>query len=250
MPTLQKRLRDLRYKLFYRMALSRRFDLVTLGAPESICKWTICPTGLGPNSIVYSAGVGSDITFEHALVQRYGCKVVLIDPSPTGAKTMELAENKINQFSFLPIALSGRSGRLTLAPPLDSEGDSWFAAKETAGSLDVACEDIGSLMRRNHHPHIDLLKLDIEGCEYEVIESIVKLRLPIWQVAVEFHHGILPGFTRGQTIQSMLKLMKRGYALVDQTGANHTFVARGRSRQASRLPWSRASCPAEGGSRS
>jgi hypothetical protein len=111
---------------------------------------------------------------------------------------------------------------------MNGEGDSWFAAKEAAGSLEVACEDIGSLMQRNRHSHIDLLKLDIEGCEYEVIESILKSRLPIWQIAVEFHHGILPGFTRGQTIQTMLKLMTRGYALVDQTGANHTFVARGR----------------------
>ena len=61
MPSLIKRLRDLRYKIFYGMALSRRFNLVTLGAPESICKWTICPTGLGPDSIIYSAGVGSEL---------------------------------------------------------------------------------------------------------------------------------------------------------------------------------------------
>ena len=141
---------------------------------------------------------------------------------------MELPENKIPQFKFLPIALSGRSGKLNLSPPLDSEGDSWFAGKEAVGALEVACEDIGLLMQRNQHPHIDLLKLDIEGCEYDVIESILKLRLPIKQIAVEFHHGILPGFTRSQTIQTMLKLMKRGYALVDQTGANHTFVMRRR----------------------
>jgi len=230
MPTLSKRLRDLRYKLFYGMALSRRFNLVTLGAPESICKWTICPTGLGSDSIVYSAGVGSDITFEHALVQNFKCHVILIDPSPTGVKTMEVSENKIPQFRFLPVALAGRSGKVTLAPPLDPEGDSWFAQKDAPGSLQVASEDVGSLMQRNGHAHVDLLKLDIEGCEYEVIESILQNRLSIGQIAVEFHHGILPGFTRGQTIQTMLKLIRHGYTLVDQTGANHTFVARGKKR--------------------
>ncbi len=230
MPTLQKYLRDLRYKLFYGLALSRRYKLVTLGAPESICKWTICPTELGPHSIIYSAGVGSDITFEHALVQNFRCEVVLIDPSPTGLKTMELPENKIPQFRFFPVALSGRSGNLRLAPPMDAEGDSWFARTEAPGSVEVACEDVGSLMQRNGHSHIDLLKLDIEGCEYDVIESILEHRLPISQIAVEFHHGILPGFTRGQTIQTILKLITQGYTLVDQTGANHTFVARGRTR--------------------
>ena len=230
MPTLIKRLRDLRYKIFYGMALSRRFHLVTLGAPESICKWTICPTGLGPDSIIYSAGVGSDITFEHALVKNFQCRIVLIDPSPTGVKTMGLSENMIPQFRFFPVALAGHSGKVTLAPPLDAEGDSWFAQSDAPGLLQVASEDVGSLMQRNGHAHIDLLKLDIEGCEYEVIESILKHRLSIGQIAVEFHHGILPGFTRGQTIQTMLKLITHGYTLVDQTGANHTFVARGRKR--------------------
>jgi FkbM family methyltransferase len=226
MPTLKKWLRDLRYQMFYGIVLSRRFKLISLGAPDSICKWTICPTGLGPGSIVYSAGVGSDITFEHALVQDFQCSVILVDPSPTGIKTMELSENKIPQFRFFPVALSGRSGKLTLAPPTDPTGDSWFAASQAAGALEVPCESLESLMQKNQHAYIDLLKLDIEGCEYEVIENIVASRLPIRQIAVEFHHGILPGFTRGQTIRSMLKLLTHGYTLVDQTGANHTFVRR------------------------
>jgi FkbM family methyltransferase len=233
MPTLQKYLRDLRYNLFYGFALSRRFSLQTLGAPDSICKWTIHPTGLGPQSIVYSAGIGSDITFEHALVKNFHCDVVLIDPSPTGLKTMGLSENKIPQFRFFPIGLTGQPGKLNLAPPLDAKGDSWFAGTtRTAGSMEVPCADVSSLMEQNHHAHIDLLKLDIEGCEYGVIEDILNRRLPVVQIAVEFHHGILPGFTRSQTIRTILKLISRGYALVDQTGANHTFVTRRKARVA------------------
>ena len=36
MPTLKKKLRDLRYRLFYGLLLCRRFELMTLGAPDSI----------------------------------------------------------------------------------------------------------------------------------------------------------------------------------------------------------------------
>ncbi len=229
MPTLIKRLKDLRYKLFYGLALSHRFDLATLGGSDSICQWTICPTGLGPRSIVYSAGVGSDITFEHALVEKFGCDVHLIDPSPTGLKTMALPENKIPKFHFFPVALAGRNGKLSLAPPMDAEGDSWYGRSDVPGTLEVACMDVASLMKQNNHDHIDLLKLDIEGCEYEVIAHILEKRLSISQIAVEFHHGILPGFTRGQTIRVMLQLMAHGYKLVDQTGANHTFITRRRT---------------------
>src|SRR5438132_4867846 len=148
-----KPLRDLRYRMFYSLVL-RKAELVTLGAPDSICQWTVCPTGLGPGSIVYSGGIGSDITFEHALAQKFGCQIVLLDPSPTGVKTMELGENKIPQFHFHPLALAGYTGKLGLRPPLAPDGDSWFAPADHGGQLDVPCTDLVSLMKQNHPDRI------------------------------------------------------------------------------------------------
>jgi hypothetical protein len=113
---------------------------------------------------------------------------------------------------------------LTLSPPDDPQGDSWFASQSGVAQLEVECIDLDSLMKQNKHDHIDLLKLDIEGCEYEVIDQILKCRLPVKQICVEFHHGILPGIRRSQTIGAMLRLIAGGYRLIDQTGANHTFI--------------------------
>ena len=221
---LPKSVRDLRYRLFYGVLIRRGYKLETLCAPGSICPWTICPTGLNSKSIIYSAGVGSDISFEHELVKKIGCRVILIDPSPTGIQTMSLPENKIPEFSHFPVALAARNGTLKMAPPLDPKGDSWFAQQDSAAKHEVRCVDLQSLMKQNGHEHIDFLKLDIEGCEYEVIEDILRRRLPVAQIAVEYHHGILAGITRGQTIRSMLSLIARGYKLLCQEGANHTFL--------------------------
>jgi len=219
-----KTLKDLRYRLFYGALLHRGFALKTLCAPGSICPWTICPVGLNAKSIVYSAGVGSDISFEHELVKQFGCTVLLLDPSPTGLQTMSLAENKIPEFRHLPLALAAHNGTLNMAPPLDAKGDSWFAQKDTAKKHEVRCTDLQSLMTQNSHKQTDLLKLDIEGCEYEVLEDLLRRQLPVRQIAVEYHHGLVPGITRGQTIRSMLKLISRGYKLICQEGANHTFI--------------------------
>ena len=223
MPTLPRKLKDLRYRIFYGL-LIRRAELVTLCAPGSICPWTICPRGLNAASVVYSGGIGSDITFEHELVKRFGCHVVLCDPSPTGRQTMALPENQLPQFRYLPLGLAGHSGQLSLAPPSDPEGDSWFANPNGPTRLDVPCTDLDALMKQNGHDHIDLLKLDIEGCEYDVIADVLRRRLVVRQLCVEFHHGILPGLRRRQTIWTMLRLIAGGYRLVDQTGANHTFL--------------------------
>ena len=79
-------------------------------------------------------------------------------------------------------------------------------------------------MKKNGHKHIDFLKLDIEGMEYEVLEDILTRRLSIQQICVEFHHGILPGISRSQSIRYILRLIARGYKLLKQVGANHTFL--------------------------
>ncbi|MCX8090619.1 MAG: FkbM family methyltransferase [Verrucomicrobiae bacterium] len=226
MATLSRKFKDLRFRVFYGLLLSRA-EVVTLGAGDSKCRWTICPTGLNAGSVVYSGGVGSDISFEHDLVRRFGCNVLLFDPSPTGLETMGRAENQIPQFRFYPIALAGRNGRLRLAPPLDSRDASWFANPHVRDGLEVACRDLETLMRDHGHEHIDLLKLDIEGCEYEVVDQILKRRLAVRQLCVEFHHRLVPGIRRSQTIGSVFRLLRAGYRLVNVTGNDHTFIRSG-----------------------
>src|SRR4051794_7732181 len=106
MPRAPLFFRDLRYRLFYAMLLNRRFPLIELGNRDTGCSWRFCPEGLSSQSIVYSGGVGKDISFEHALVAKFGCNIVLFDPSPTGAETMARPENRVPQFHFHPVGLS------------------------------------------------------------------------------------------------------------------------------------------------
>lgn len=219
-----KILRQLRYKVFYALLLRHGYELVMFGDRSRGLQWTICPRGLNANSVVYSGGVGDDISFEHEVVRRFGCTVVLCDPSPAGLKTMALQENKIPQFRFFPVALAARSGKLGMVPP-EPGGISWSAQKDGTATLEVTSVDLRSLMKQNGHAHIDLLKLDIEGCEYEVIDDILLHRIPVRQLCADFDYGNLPGVRRSQAIRAMLKLAIRGYRLICRDSANHTFIA-------------------------
>ena len=224
MATLLERLKFLRYRLFYGALLHRNYNLVEYGNRAVWCSWFLCPDGLNAGSIVYAGGVGRDISFEHTLKQKFGCSIVLFDPSPTGKATMALPENQIPQFKFHPVALAAQCGTLTFAPPPDQAEGSWFADTTGGATLEVPCVDLPTLMRQNGHTRIDLIKIDIEGAEYGVLDQIVKLKLPIRQILVEFHHTILPGVSRGQTIRALLKLAAAGYHLLKQDGSNHTFL--------------------------
>jgi FkbM family methyltransferase len=221
-PTLDK-LKTWRYRTFYRVLVSQTFGKVTLGNPVGGCAWTICPAYLEAGSTVYSGGVGNDVSFEHELVKRFGCEVVLCDPSPTGARTMSLPENKTPQLHFAPVALANCSGKLRLSTPLNRGGD-WWLSTGAGGDLEVPCTDLSALMHEHGHKHIDLLKLDIEGSEYMVIDDFLARQIPVRQVCVEYHHGLLPGIRRSLTIKSILKLLRHGYSLIDQTAENHTFL--------------------------
>lgn len=223
MHLLPKVLRGLRYQIFYGLLLNRNYERVMLGDRSYGVQWTICPTGLGPDSVVYSGGVGEDISFEHALVKQFGCKIVLLDPSPTGLKTMQKPENQIPQLQFKPLALCAKAGKLSLAPPPEG-GISWFASNAESATMQVDCTDVSTLMQQNGHRHIDLLKLDIEGCEYEVIDDLLRRRIPVGQICADFDYGHVPGVRRSQAIRAILKLAARGYRLICQDGANHTFV--------------------------
>jgi FkbM family methyltransferase len=141
---------------------------------------------------------------------------------------MQRPENKLPEFHFRPVALAGYRGTLKLARPLNETGDWWLPSngKET-GSLELPCTDLASLMAERGHAHVDLLKLDIEGSEYVVIAHLLAHRIPVRQLCVEYHHGILPGIARSKTISSILRLLARGYKLVDHNVANHTFVRKG-----------------------
>jgi FkbM family methyltransferase len=217
--------KTIRYRIFYALVLDHARKVVSLGNPEGVCQWNVWPGGLKKGCVVYSGGVGDDVSFEHDLVKQFGCSVVLLDPSPIGLKTMTLPENQITQFHFFPVALAGHKGKLKLGEP--EPGDkSWYARKAAAAGIEVSCTDLRSLMEENRHDHIDLLKLDIEGSEYDVIKGILQHRIPVRQICVEYHHGILPGISRGRTLRSILSLIRCGYKLVDQFGNNHTFVRR------------------------
>jgi len=221
----RRRMIYIRYLLLQAFVVSHGYSLRTLGNVQTGCSWIFCPDGLGSESIIYSGGVGNDISFEHSLVKEFGCTVNLFDPSPTGIATMKRLENTNPQLKFLPVGLAGQPCTLRLVPPLSSEEGSWFM-HEVKGSFEAPCLDLGSLMKQNHHSFVDLVKLDIEGSEYGVIENILDARIPVRQILVEFHHGLLPGIRLSQSLRAGLRLLSRDYMLISIFGTTYSFIRR------------------------
>lgn len=195
-----------------------------LGGKES---WHVYLPYLNSSSIVYCAGAGRDVSFEKELVALVGCHVHLFDPSPTGIETMEAPENRSDRITFHPIGLAGTSGDLVLDPPRDPEEGSYpsgGAGKE--GSVVVRCDDLATIMGRLGHTHLDLLKMDIEGAEYGVIQQIAERRIPIGQICVELH-PYLSGANRAKTREALRTLRDLGYVTIHRKWHDYTLVRPG-----------------------
>jgi len=219
--SLVRLFKDLRFLLFYRLLTRTRGSLVTLGDE---CKWTFCNTGFGSDSTVLSAGAGHDVSFEKALIAAYGCKVILLDPSPTGIATIQRENISGQHLHFMPVGLAAQDGVLSFCEPSDPREGSFRGAETQTEGLKFQCKSLSTLMSELHWAHIDLLKIDIEGFEYTVIEDMLRKRLEVRQICVEFHYGPASGHTRDEMIRNVLALRRAGYELVHHHHQDHTFL--------------------------
>ena len=84
-------------------------------------------------------------------------------------------------------------------------------------------------MRELGHDAIDLLKIDIEGAEYEVLSDLVASRIPVRAICVEFDETNFPQdqHWRDRIAAAVSGLHAAGFdlAAVAPKG-NYTFLAR------------------------
>lgn len=174
----------------------------------------LAQNSIDKSSIVYSIGIGEDISFDKAIMDRYGCKVFAFDPTPKSVvwvKDNVAAQN----FVFSPIGVAKEKGSRKFYLPINNNHVSGsihdIKTINNSNSIDLKFDSLSNIMKDNNHSKLDLLKMDIEGAEYEVIDHIQKNNIDIKQILVEFH----PHFEKDgkkKTKKAIEKLEKIGYS--------------------------------------
>jgi FkbM family methyltransferase len=187
--------------------------------------WTICTeAGLGPNSVIYSVGVGEDISFDLGLIQKFGCTVLAFDPTPRSIdwlKTQTLPQ----QFQFFPWGLGETDGSASFAAPAKARHVSYSSVALKGCAVKCEVYRLSTIMRKIGHERIDLLKMDIEGSEYAVIEDILTYNVRPRQLLTEFHHGMY-GIAREKTAIALKRLNTMGYRIfsISPSGREYSFI--------------------------
>jgi len=204
-----------------------RSNRMRLGAKDG--EWCICPDGLHRGSIVYSFGVGKDISFDRALIDRFGVEIHAFDLTPISAKWIRRQPAE-SRFHFHPYGIAAYDGVAEFGLPL-SHGVSFTLLPDVPSKRTASGEvyRLATILQKLGHNRIDLLKLDIEGAEYEVIPQVIAAADRIEQLLIEFHHRLIPGGEGLQRTRVALGLLaENGFALfnVSPRGLEYSFLRR------------------------
>jgi FkbM family methyltransferase len=168
--------------------------------------------------VIYCAGVGQGISFELELAKIAPRPILVFDPSPMGMATM--AESDTRNIHFFPVGLAAKTGVIEFSLTKHAGQVSRSVGKSDFGKVSFNCWDLTTVMRKNGDATIDLLKMDIEGFEYEIIDQFLDECIPIRQLCVEFHPWLRPGVT----LKTIARLYKSGYRIIHKRRGDHTFL--------------------------
>ena len=142
---------------------------------------------LTQDSLVFDLG-GYQGDFTQGIVDKYDCTVFVFEPVPKYAeKIAERFKNnkKVKVFNF---GLEDKDSKEVLY--MHNDGSSVYKNQDSSEKIDIEYRCISEFLKDNHVTNINLMKVNIEGGEYPLMEHMIKtgeIRL-IENLQIQFHN--------------------------------------------------------------
>lgn len=208
--------------------------------------------------LVYSVGLGEDISWDLSLIKRFpGMRVFGYDPTDKAREYVkslyDSGELTSEQYKYKEEGLALEAGVVEFALP--EKGVSMWAvglgvrnvegaggkfdvsekARSTAeggSGKSVVSKPVNTLehwMWENGHDTLDILKIDVEGLEYDLLEAwIGRAFFPFRQLLVEFHARFDRGKLAVRERKVVEGLQAAGFSVLWHKGQEWCFVNRRR----------------------
>ncbi len=215
--------------------------------------WTVADTRELRNGVAVLCGAGEDVSFDLALQKRFGCEVLIVDPTPRAiehfnellaafrenrpfainrsSETYDLAEVDIAKIKYVPVAIWTARDTLKFWMPQDPShvSHSITNLQRSSQYIEVQADTLSAVLSSHGLlcDELELLKLDIEGAETEIIAWLCENRVFPRQLLVEFDEVHFPRPIANRKIESSINLLlANGYRMAHYDGLSNCLFLR------------------------
>lgn len=170
---------------------------------------TYYPDLLSPEPLLFDIGACLGAFSEHFLSSFEKSKVILLEPNPTNFKKIQITTERCTKLNK---ALSITPGKILFYEDLNSTQTGSILFNYFEGvKHEIETISLDELLEG--YTNVDLVKMDIEGAEWEILlNSKDETLLKISQLSVEFH-DFLDKSKEPLTLACIKRLKKLGYKL-------------------------------------
>lgn len=142
--------------------------------------------------IVFSFGIGEDLSFDEEVIRKWQAKVYAYDPTPKAieyVKNHPLSKNELFSFDGCGVSAKDKDEEIFYLPrnPENVSGSLVIHDEvDKCSAIKVKMRTIDTLMEHKGLDRIDILKMDIEGSEFEVLEGFKNIK-KCGQICFETH---------------------------------------------------------------
>lgn len=180
---------------------------------------------------IFDCGCGKDAELAIALMNKYKSKVICVDPTKKHSIHLRELEKKHNNLKYLQYAIVAVSRTLLFHESINNESGSISNGhqnikKDIIKSYKVEGLNLLSLINKANVSKVDYIKLDLEGAEYDLINSLKENDLaPFKQIYIEFHHFCIEEKSYKDTIECVNKIRDMGFKVYSLDFRNFLFVS-------------------------
>lgn len=194
--------------------------------------WMVCEPANPKDfkrAIVYTVGVGENIEWDKAMMSYYGTVHHGWDPTPRAVDFIR-TKPPPHDFHFHKYGLSSKDGFVRATLPVGNHASYTISQYEHAEAQEgketqIPVLHIQSMLKMLNHKHISVLKIDIEGSEFDVIQHWAEnnYHVPADQILIEFHERYFNS-AKSLVTRAIEQMQSIGFQVFHRTKLEISFI--------------------------